>query len=140
MNVSNGNLVSSIACDDAGDAKCVMAELRAFKTGWNTVRSRGDRDEVFGGIGQSWKGCFVGGRYLVQAVTRGSMNEQLCGNFPAYTQLPGTAQDSAVCQPHLLTTHLPIRRYEVAIEQELVSAMPVGSTAVTAFLSPCCDP
>jgi hypothetical protein len=46
MNVSNGNLVSSIACDDAADAHRVMAEPRAFKTGWNTVRSRGDRDEV----------------------------------------------------------------------------------------------
>ena len=52
------------------------------------VRSRGDREEVFGGIGQSWKGCFVGGRYLVLAVTSGAANEKLYGNFPDYTQLP----------------------------------------------------
>ena len=54
--------------------------------GINTVRSRGDREEVFGGIGQSWKGCFVGGRYLVLAVTQGEAGEKLCGND--YTQLP----------------------------------------------------
>jgi acyl-CoA reductase-like NAD-dependent aldehyde dehydrogenase len=92
MNVSNGCLVSSIACDDQGDAKRVMSELRAFKTGWNKMRSRGDRDEAFGGIGQSWKGCFVGGKYLVEAVTQGASNEKLCGNFPAYTQVPDLAE------------------------------------------------
>jgi acyl-CoA reductase-like NAD-dependent aldehyde dehydrogenase len=92
MNVSNGNLVSSIACDDFADARRVMAELRAFKTGWNKVRSRGDREEVFGGVGQSWKGCFVGGKYLVHAVTQGETNEKLCGNFPAYTQMPDSTE------------------------------------------------
>src|SRR5215472_10845061 len=61
MNVSNGALVSSIACDDARIARRVASELRAFKVGVNSVRSRGDREEVFGGIGQSWKCCFVGG-------------------------------------------------------------------------------
>jgi len=50
--------------------------------------SRGDREEVFGGIGQSWKGYFVGGRYLVLAVTQGALNERLYGNFPEYTFLP----------------------------------------------------
>ncbi len=88
MNVSNGNLVSSIACDNACEANRVLAELRAFKTGWNTMRSRGDRDEAFGGVGQSWKGCFVGGKHLVHAVTEGVASETLCGNFPAYTQSP----------------------------------------------------
>ncbi|MCU1308914.1 MAG: aldehyde dehydrogenase, partial [Candidatus Angelobacter sp.] len=63
-------------------------ELRAFKVGVNTMRSRGDREEVFGGVGQSWKGCFVGGRYLVLAVTQGPANEKLYGNFPHYVQLP----------------------------------------------------
>jgi acyl-CoA reductase-like NAD-dependent aldehyde dehydrogenase len=92
MNVSNGNLVSSVACDDAGDADRLISELRAFKTGWNKIRSRGDREEPFGGIGQSWKGCYVGGKYLVQAVTQGMPNEKLCGNFPAYTQLPGSVE------------------------------------------------
>jgi acyl-CoA reductase-like NAD-dependent aldehyde dehydrogenase len=88
MNVSNGNLVSSIATDDPGIAKQVAEESRSFKIGINTVRSRGDRDEVFGGIGQSWKGCFVGGKYLVLAVTQGRANERLYGNFPSYTLLP----------------------------------------------------
>jgi acyl-CoA reductase-like NAD-dependent aldehyde dehydrogenase len=91
MNVSNGALVSSIACDDPKVARRVASELRAFKVGINGVRSRGDREEVFGGIGQSWKGCFVGGRYLVLAVTRGSASEKLFGNFPDYTQLPEEA-------------------------------------------------
>jgi acyl-CoA reductase-like NAD-dependent aldehyde dehydrogenase len=88
MNVSNGCLVSSIACDDMKISGRVAEELRAFKVGINTVRSRGDREEVFGGIGQSWKGCFVGGLYLVLAVTQGAPNEKLYGNFPDYTLLP----------------------------------------------------
>jgi acyl-CoA reductase-like NAD-dependent aldehyde dehydrogenase len=88
MNISNGSLVSSIACDDHATAKQIANQLRGFKVGINAVRSRGDREEVFGGIGQSWKGCFVGGRYLVQAVTRGEPEEKLYGNFPEYTQLP----------------------------------------------------
>jgi acyl-CoA reductase-like NAD-dependent aldehyde dehydrogenase len=88
MNVSNGCLVSSIACDDMKISRRVAEELRAFKVGINTVRSRGDREEVFGGIGQSWKGCFVGGVYLVLAVTQGAPNEKLYGNFPDYTLLP----------------------------------------------------
>ncbi|GAB4180411.1 MAG: aldehyde dehydrogenase family protein [Roseiflexaceae bacterium] len=88
MNISNGNLVSSIACDDKGLAKQIAGELRSFKVGINQVRSRGDREETFGGIGSSWKGCFVGGRYLVQAVTEGQPGERLYGNFPDYTLLP----------------------------------------------------
>ena len=91
MNVSNGSLVSSIACDDPKGAKQIADQLRGFKVGINTVRSRGDREEVFGGIGQSWKGCFVGGRYLVLAVTQGEPGEKLYGNFPEYTQLPEKA-------------------------------------------------
>jgi len=91
MNVSNGSLVSSIACDDPATAKQIAGQLRGFKIGVNTVRSRGDREEVFGGIGQSWKGCFVGGRYLVLAVTAGEPGEKLYGNFPEYTQLPEQA-------------------------------------------------
>jgi acyl-CoA reductase-like NAD-dependent aldehyde dehydrogenase len=55
VNVSNGCLVSSIACDDAGDASRVISEPRAFKTRRNKFRSRGDHDEPFGGIAQSWK-------------------------------------------------------------------------------------
>jgi acyl-CoA reductase-like NAD-dependent aldehyde dehydrogenase len=89
MNVSNGSLVSSIACDDTSLVTKIAAQLRSYKVGINTVRSRGDRDETFGGLGQSWKGCFVGGRLLVEAVTRPELpDEQLYGNFNAYTRLP----------------------------------------------------
>jgi len=88
MNVSNGNLVSSIATDDDAFARQVAIELRAFKVGVNKLRSRGDREEVFGGIGASWKGCFVGGKYLVEAVTDAPGDERLVGNFPDYTLLP----------------------------------------------------
>ncbi len=88
MNVSNGALVSSVACDDPKLARQVASQVRAFKVGVNAVRSRGDREECFGGIGQSWKGCFVGGRYLVQATTTGEPGERLYGNFPDYVMLP----------------------------------------------------
>lgn len=88
MNVSNGSLVCSLATDDERWAQTVTAELRGFKTGVNVVRSRGDKEEIFGGIGQSWKGCFVGGKYLVEAVTTGMPGERLYGNFPDYTLLP----------------------------------------------------
>ena len=88
MNVSNGALVASVATDDPATGRSIAGELRAFKVGINRVRSRGDREEVFGGIGQSWKGCFVGGKYLVQAVTTGPPGEQPSGNFPDYTLMP----------------------------------------------------
>jgi acyl-CoA reductase-like NAD-dependent aldehyde dehydrogenase len=88
MNISNGNLVSSVATDDPQIARMAGGELRSFKVGVNSVRSRGDREEVFGGMGASWKGCFVGGKYLVQSVTRGDPGERLFGNFPDYTLLP----------------------------------------------------
>ncbi|NJN17993.1 MAG: aldehyde dehydrogenase [Oscillochloris sp.] len=90
MNISNGNLVSSVASDDPQIARMVSSELRSFKVGVNALRSRGDREEVFGGMGASWKGCFVGGKYLVQSVTRGAPGERLYGNFPDYTLLPET--------------------------------------------------
>jgi len=88
MNVSNGSLVASIGCDDPEVAQRIAGELRSFKVGINRVRSRGDREEPFGGIGESWKGCFVGGEYVVRAVTQGEPNEQLYGNFPEYTLVP----------------------------------------------------
>jgi acyl-CoA reductase-like NAD-dependent aldehyde dehydrogenase len=91
MNASNGTLVASIATDDADFAARVSEELQAFKVGINRPRSRGDREEVFGGIGSSWKGAFVGGDLLVSAVTQtvdGSA-EQLYGNFPSYSLYPG---------------------------------------------------
>jgi acyl-CoA reductase-like NAD-dependent aldehyde dehydrogenase len=88
MNVSNGALVASIACDDSEEASRIAGELRAFKVGINAPRSRGDREEPFGGMGESWRGCFVGGEHLVRAVTEGPPGERPAGNFPEYTLLP----------------------------------------------------
>ncbi len=86
MNASNGALVASVASDDADFAARIAEELQAFKVGINAPRSRGDRAEVFGGRGASWKGAFVGGDLLVQAVTEGE--GQLYGNFPGYSLYP----------------------------------------------------
>lgn len=88
MNVSNGSLVGSVACDDTALASDLGAQVRSFKIGINAMRSRGDRDEVFGGIGQSWRGCFVGGKYSVESVTIGPPGERLAGNFEEYTLMP----------------------------------------------------
>ncbi len=62
--------------------------MRAFKVGHNRPRSRGDREELFGGLGASWRGAFVGGELLVRAATQGPGGERLPGNFPHYTLLP----------------------------------------------------
>ena len=90
MNASNGSLVGSIATDDLDFAARVSEQLQSFKVGVNRPRSRGDREEVFGGLGHSWKGAFVGGDLLVQAVTVGpdGPGERLYGNFPDYSLLP----------------------------------------------------
>jgi acyl-CoA reductase-like NAD-dependent aldehyde dehydrogenase len=87
INASGGALVASVASDDVQFARDVGAELRAFKVGVNRVRSRGDREEHFGGIGKSWRGCFVGGEHLVRAVTRGGQEGTPYGNFEAQPQL-----------------------------------------------------
>ena len=71
MNASNGSLVASIATDDPDAGSQLAEEVQAFKVGINKPRSRGDREEVFGGLGASWKGAFVGGDLLVQALTYG---------------------------------------------------------------------
>jgi acyl-CoA reductase-like NAD-dependent aldehyde dehydrogenase len=88
MNVSNGNLVSSIATDDTTIAARAKQEVRSFKFGHNVIRSRGDKEEHFGGLGQSWKGCFVGGELLVRAITQGTGDDELPGVFPEGTRLP----------------------------------------------------
>ncbi|KOX16013.1 aldehyde dehydrogenase family protein [Nocardiopsis sp. NRRL B-16309] len=88
MNASNGALVATISCDDADTAAQLASGVRAFKVGVNRPRSRGDRDELFGGLGDSWRGAFVGGELLVHAVTRGPAAERLPGNFPHYTLRP----------------------------------------------------
>jgi acyl-CoA reductase-like NAD-dependent aldehyde dehydrogenase len=89
MNVSNGNLVSSVATDDLAFAERVREESQAFKFGINKPRSRGDKAEVFGGRGASWRGCFVGGDLLVQSVTEGE--GRLYGNFADGSRYPEVA-------------------------------------------------
>ncbi|MDF7810870.1 aldehyde dehydrogenase family protein [Hymenobacter sp. YC55] len=86
MNISNGALVAAVASDDQKWAARTAKEVRAFKVGLNKLRSRGDRDEVFGGLGESWKGAFVGGALLVEAVTEG--NKPVLGNYPEALLLP----------------------------------------------------
>ena len=88
MNASNGALVASLAVDDIDLAAKLAVDVQAFKVGINRPRSRGDRDEAFGGRGASWKGAFVGGDLLVQAVTMGEPGERLYGNFPGYSSYP----------------------------------------------------
>ncbi|MEE6258820.1 aldehyde dehydrogenase family protein [Plantactinospora sonchi] len=88
MNASNGALVASLACDDEATAQRLSAELQAFKVGINRPRSRGDRQEVFGGRGASWRGAFVGGALLVHAVTEGPADERRYGNFPTHAHYP----------------------------------------------------
>jgi acyl-CoA reductase-like NAD-dependent aldehyde dehydrogenase len=88
MNASNGALVATIACDDVSLAEDLAQHVQAFKVGVNKPRSRGDREEPFGGRGGSWKGAFVGGVHLVHAVTQGPEDELLYGNFPDYNRYP----------------------------------------------------
>ena len=88
MNISNGALVAAIASDDEKLARRTAREIRAFKVGINQLRSRGDREEVFGGLGESWKGAFVGGKLLVEAVTAGPAGQPVLGNYPDATLLP----------------------------------------------------
>ena len=78
---------------DLGIGVRVAEALQAFKIGINAPRSRGDREEIFGGKGASWKGAFVGGDLLVQAVTEPAdgTSETLFGNFPSYSLYPPTA-------------------------------------------------
>ncbi|MFH9087281.1 aldehyde dehydrogenase family protein [Streptomyces sp. NPDC017673] len=88
MNASNGALVATLATDDRAVYDRLAPQIRAFKTGHGVPRSRGDRDELFGGFGASWRGAFVGGELLVRAVTRGPAGERLPGNFPEYQLMP----------------------------------------------------
>ncbi|MBO3271501.1 aldehyde dehydrogenase [Hymenobacter sp. NBH84] len=88
MNISNGALVAAIASDDERLAQRTAKEIRAFKVGINQLRSRGDREEVFGGLGESWRGAFVGGKLLVEAVTEGASDQALYGNFDDAILLP----------------------------------------------------
>lgn len=82
MNASNGALVATLSTDERATFDRLAPQIRAFKIGHGVPRSRGDRDELFGGFGASWRGAFVGGELLVRAVTRGPAGERLPGNFP----------------------------------------------------------
>jgi acyl-CoA reductase-like NAD-dependent aldehyde dehydrogenase len=88
MNASNGALVAALACDDERQAARLAADVQAFKVGINRPRSRGDREEVFGGRGASWRGAFVGGSLLVHSVTQGGDDERPYGNFSSYSRYP----------------------------------------------------
>lgn len=79
-NVSGGALVASVASDDTARAERIAAQLDAYKVGVNRLRSRGDRDETFGGNGRSWEGAFVGGSYLIDAFSDGTRPP--AGNYP----------------------------------------------------------
>ncbi|MEV6652027.1 aldehyde dehydrogenase family protein [Streptomyces sp. NPDC051219] len=88
MNASNGALVATLSTDDPAAYERLAPQIRAFKVGHGKPRSRGDRDELFGGFGASWRGAFVGGHLLVHAVTEGPAGERLPGNFPDYHLMP----------------------------------------------------
>ncbi|MEU7577075.1 aldehyde dehydrogenase family protein [Streptomyces sp. NPDC041068] len=84
MNASNGALVATLSTDDPATYERLAPQIRAFKVGRGAPRSRGDREELFGGFGASWRGAFVGGELLVRAVTQGSAGERPPGNFPSH--------------------------------------------------------
>ncbi|MGW1891324.1 aldehyde dehydrogenase family protein [Streptomyces sp. NPDC002004] len=88
MNASNGALVATLSTDDPATYARLAPQIRAFKVGHGKPRSRGDREELFGGFGGSWRGAFVGGDLLVRAVTQGPDGERLPGNFPDYHLMP----------------------------------------------------
>ncbi|MBT2452807.1 aldehyde dehydrogenase family protein [Streptomyces sp. ISL-43] len=88
MNASNGALVATLSTDDPATFDRLAPQIRAFKIGHGTPRSRGDREELFGGFGASWRGAFVGGELLVHAVTDGPEDQRLPGNFPQYQLMP----------------------------------------------------
>ncbi|GAA3714842.1 aldehyde dehydrogenase family protein [Streptomyces tremellae] len=88
MNASNGALVATLSTDDPAAYDRLAPQVRAFKVGRGKPRSRGDRDELFGGFGHAWRGAFVGGDLLVRAVTDGPAGERLPGNFPDYHLMP----------------------------------------------------
>ncbi|WP_093797985.1 aldehyde dehydrogenase family protein [Streptomyces sp. Wb2n-11] len=88
MNASNGALVATLSTDDPSTYERLAPQIRSFKVGHGKPRSRGDRNELFGGFGASWRGAFVGGELLVHSVTEGPRGERLPGNFPDYHLMP----------------------------------------------------
>src|ERR1044071_10486967 len=71
MNASNGALVATLSTDDRATFDRLAPQIRAFKVGHGKPRSRGDRDELFGGVGASSRGAFGGGELLVHAPHHG---------------------------------------------------------------------
>lgn len=88
MDASNGALVATLATDEQATYDRLAPQIRAFKTGHGVPRRRGDRAELFGGFGASWRDASVGGELLVRVVTRGPSGERLPGNFPDYQLMP----------------------------------------------------
>ena len=92
MNASNGSLVGSIATDDPDFGARIAEQTMAFKVGINKPRSRGDREEVFGGHGRLLEGRVRrrrpagAGRHHGPG---GPDEERLHGNFPGYSSYPG---------------------------------------------------
>ncbi len=107
MNASNGALVATLSTDDRETFDRLAPQIRAFKVGHGKPRSRGDRDELFGGFGASWRGAFVGGELLVRAVTRGRRGRsarELPG-VPAHAVTPGRAAfASCVRRPAMISS------------------------------------
>lgn len=91
MNAGDGALVATLSTDEEETYARLSPQIRAFKSGHNEPRSRGDRAEHFGGLGASWRGAFVGGELLVRAVTQGPAGERPPGNFPEYHLMPPRA-------------------------------------------------
>ncbi len=91
MNAGNGALVATLSTDDEAAYARLAPRIRAFKTGHNRPRSRGDHAEFFGGLGASWRGAFVGGELSVRAVTQGRADERPPGNFPDHHLMPPEA-------------------------------------------------
>lgn len=83
MNASNGALVATLSTDGRATYDRLAPQIRAFKVGHGTPRSRGDRDELFGGCGASWRGAFVGGELLMRAMTRGPTGGAAARKLPA---------------------------------------------------------
>ncbi len=89
MNASNGALVATLSTDERATFDRLAPHVRAFKIGHGVPRSRGDRDELFGGFGASWRGAFVGGDLLVRAVTRGPAGRSCRGTSRTTSSCPG---------------------------------------------------
>ena len=127
MNASNGALVASLACDDEELAAKLAVDVQAFKVGINRPRSRGDREEPFGGRGASWKGAFVGGDLLVQAVTVGDAERAPLRQLPRLLELPGHLTAAPLRSRPPPSTVSPMRTPALARNRRSVTSIRPGS-------------